>query len=102
MLKQLMLAAALAAGTVQATAQEALTEARRMQNEEKLARAALEEQKRLAALKALEQERAEREKQIEREQQERALLRTAHENEVLCQFKAVMSDEDIARCRPRR
>ena len=99
MLRWLMLATALAAATPVA-AQDAAAEARRMENEQKLARAALEEEKRVAAIKAFEQEQAEREKQVARDKQVRELQRAAQEHEAQCQFKAVMSDEDIARCRP--
>jgi uncharacterized protein YaiL (DUF2058 family) len=94
-----MLAAALAA-VAPVAAQDATAEARRMEGEEKLARAALEEDKRIAAIKAFEQEQAEREKQLARDKQLREMQRAALEHEAQCQFKAVMSDEDIARCRP--
>jgi hypothetical protein len=74
-------------------------EARRKENDEKLARAAAEEEKRLAAIKVYEREQAEREKQFAREKAERDAQRARAALESQCQFKPVMTDEDIARCR---
>ena len=101
MLKRLILAGVLVAAGAMAplAAQDADAEARRRQNEEKLARAAAEEEKRIAALKAFEQEQAEREKQLAREKQALEAKRAAPPETIQCQFKAVMSDDDIARCR---
>jgi hypothetical protein len=74
-------------------------EARRIENDQKLARAAAQEEKRLAAVKAYEREQAELEKRLAREKQERDAVRARAVAESQCQFKPVMSDEDIARCR---
>jgi hypothetical protein len=112
MLKQQLIIAALlslafaAPGSqAQSTAQKAVpaadaaSEARRIENDQKLARAAAEEEKRLAAVRAYEREQAELEKRLAREKQEREALRARALLETQCQFKPVMSDEDIARCR---
>jgi hypothetical protein len=74
-------------------------QARMKEAEDKLARAAEEEAKRAAVLKAYEEEQAERQKQLAKEKQERDALRARAAYEAQCQFKSVMSDEDIARCR---
>src|SRR3954453_21621591 len=74
-------------------------QARMKEAEEKLARAAEEEEKRAAVLKAYEEEQAERQKQLAKEKEERDALRARAAYESQCQFKSVMSDEDIARCR---
>jgi hypothetical protein len=78
----------------------------RRRNEEKLLRAAEEEEKRrqhelkrAAALAAYEREQEERRKSADREKQERAALRAKHAQQAQCQFKPVMSDDDIAKCR---
>jgi hypothetical protein len=101
MLKRLILASVLAAAGAMAplAAQDADAEARRRENEQKLARAAAEEDKRIAALKAFEQEQAEREKQLAREKQALEAKRANPPDTTPCHYKAVMSDEDIARCR---
>jgi len=101
MLRQWMLAAALAAmsPTAPVAAQDTGAEARQMENEQKLARAAAEEEKRAAALKVFEEAQAEREKQAARERQAAEAKRNPLPQVVECQFKSVMSDEDIARCR---
>jgi hypothetical protein len=78
---------------------DAATQARMKEAEEKLARAAEEEQKRGAVLKAYEEEQAERQKQLAREKEERDARRARAAYEAQCQFKSVMTDEDIARCR---
>jgi len=78
---------------------DAATQARMKEAEEKLARAAEEEAKRAAVLKAYEQEQAERQKQLAKEKEERDVLRARAAYEAQCQFKPVMTDEDIARCR---
>ena len=80
-------------------APDAATQARMKEAEEKLARAAEEEAKRAAVLKAYEEEQAERQKQLAREKEERDALRARAAYEAQCQFKPVMTDEDIARCR---
>ena len=77
----------------------AATQARMKEAEDKLARAADEEEKRAAVLKAYEEEQAERQKQLAREKEERDARRARTAYEAQCQFKSVMSDEDIARCR---
>jgi hypothetical protein len=87
-------AAPAAVGAVDPTA-----EARRKENEEKLARAVAEEEKRLAAIKAHEQEQAERQKQLAKEKEARDAVRARAVYESQCQFKSVMTDEEIARCR---
>jgi hypothetical protein len=74
-------------------------EARRKENEEKLARAVAEEEKRIAAIKAHEQEQAERQKQLAKEKEARDAVRARAVYESQCQFKSVMTDEEIARCR---
>ena len=74
-------------------------QARIRENEEKLARAAAEEAKRAAVIKAYEDEQAERMKQLAREKEERDARRARAAYESQCQFKSVMSDEDIARCK---
>ena len=101
MLKQLMLAGALAAASAVTplAAQDADSQARRKQNEETLARAAAEEEKRLAALKVFEDAQAEREKQMARDKQAAETRRAPLPELVECHFKPVMSDDDIARCR---
>jgi len=78
---------------------DAATQARLKEAEDKLARAAEEEEKRAAVLKAYEEEQAERQKQLAREKEERDARRARAAYEAQCQFKSVMSDEDIARCR---
>jgi hypothetical protein len=80
-------------------APDADVQARIKENEEKLARAAAEEAKRLAVIKAYEDEQAERMKQLAREKEERDARRARAAYESQCQFKSVMSDEDIARCK---
>ena len=80
-------------------APDAATLARMKEAEDKLARAAEEEAKRAAVLKAYEEEQAERQKQLAKEKEERDARRARTAYEAQCQFKPVMSDEDIARCR---
>ena len=80
-------------------APDADVQARIKENEEKLARAAAEEAKRAAVIKAYEEEQAERMKQLAREKEERDARRARAVYESQCQFKSVMSDEDIARCK---
>ena len=80
-------------------APDAATRARMKEAEDKLARAAEEEAKRAAVLKAYEEEQAERQKQLAKEKEERDARRARTAYEAQCQFKPVMSDEDIARCR---
>ena len=80
-------------------APDADVQARIKENEEKLARAAAEEAKRAAVIKAYEEEQAERMKQLAREKEERDARRARAAYESQCQFKSVMSDEDIARCK---
>ncbi len=80
-------------------APDAATQARMKEAEDKLARAAEEEAKRAAVLKAYEEEQAERQKQLAKEKEERDARRARTAYEAQCQFKPVMSDEDIARCR---
>lgn len=101
MLKRGMLVAALAAmsATAPVAAQDKGAEARQMENEQKLARAAAEEEKRAAALKVFEEAQAEREKQAAHDRQAAEAKRNPLPQVVECQFKSVMSDEDIARCR---
>ena len=82
-----------------AAAPDAATLARLKEAEDKLARAAEEEEKRAAVLKAYEEEQAERQKQLAKEKEERDARRARTAYEAQCQFKPVMSDEDIARCR---
>ena len=82
-----------------AAAPDAATLARMKEAEEKLARAAEEEEKRAAVLKAYEEEQAERQKQLAKEKEERDARRARAAYEAQCQFKPVMTDEDIARCR---
>lgn len=82
-----------------AAAPDAATQARMKEAEDKLARAAEEEAKRAAVLKAYEEEQAERQKQLAKEKEERDARRARTAYEAQCQFKPVMSDEDIARCR---
>jgi hypothetical protein len=84
---------------VPADAQGADVAARIRENEEKLARAAADEAKRAAVIKAYEDEQAERLKQLAREKEEREARRTRAVYEASCQFKSVMSDDDIARCK---
>jgi hypothetical protein len=92
--------AAAAAGAVSAVASPAADlEAQRKENQAKLARAAAEEAKRARIIKAYEEEQAERERQLAREKQERDARRARAAHESQCQFKPVMSDEDIERCR---
>jgi hypothetical protein len=74
-------------------------EARRKENAEKLARAVAEEERRAAAIKAYEQEQAEQQTRLAREKEVRDAHRARATYESQCEFKAVMSDEDIARCR---
>jgi hypothetical protein len=108
MLKQKQLAAAVLLGLALATAAiaqpkslapDAATQARMKEAEDKLKRAAEEEEKRAAVLKAYEEEQAERQKQLAREKEERDARRARAAYEAQCQFKSVMTDEDIARCR---
>lgn len=80
-------------------APDAATLARMKEAEDKLARAAEEEAKRAAVLKAYEEEQAERQKQLAKEKEERDARRARTAYEAQCQFKPVMTDEDIARCR---
>jgi hypothetical protein len=80
-------------------APDAATQARLKEAEDKLARAAEEEEKRAAVLKAYEEEQAERQKQLAKEKEERDARRARAAYESQCQFKPVMTDEDIARCR---
>ena len=82
-----------------AAAPDADVAARIRENEEKLAKAAVEEAKRAAVIKAYEEEQAARLKQLDREKEERDARRARAAYEAGCQFKPVMSDEDIARCR---
>ena len=82
-----------------AAAPDAATQARMKEAEDKLARAAEEEAKRAAVLKAYEEEQAERQKQLAKEKEERDARRARTAYEAQCQFKPVMTDEDIARCR---
>jgi hypothetical protein len=84
---------------VPADAQGADVAARIRENEEKLARAAADEAKRAAVIKAYEDEQTERLKQLAREKEEREARRTRAVYEASCQFKSVMSDDDIARCK---
>jgi hypothetical protein len=99
MLKRLMLACVLAAAGAMTPLAAQDAEVRRKQNEETLARAAAEEEKRLAALKVFEEAQAEREKELARERRAAEAKRAAPLEVVECHFKAVMSDEDLARCR---
>mgnify|MGYP001205394490 CR=1 FL=1 len=101
MLKRLMMACVLAAAGAMTplAAQDANAELRRKQNEETLARAAAGEEKRLAALKVFEEAQAERERELARERRAAEAKRAAPTELVECHFKAVMSDEDLARCR---
>ncbi|HZT63878.1 MAG TPA: hypothetical protein VFA36_12125 [Burkholderiales bacterium] len=85
--------------TPAAAATDAATQARIKEAEDKLARAAEEEAKRAAVLKAYEEEQAERQKQLAKEKEERDARRARAAYEAQCQFKSVMTDEDIARCR---
>ena len=85
--------------TPAAAATDAATQARIKEAEDKLARAAEEEAKRAAVLKAYEEEQAERQKQLAKEKEERDARRARAAYEAQCQFKPVMTDEDIARCR---
>ena len=85
--------------TPAAAATDAATQARMKEAEDKLARAAEEEAKRAAVLKAYEEEQAERQKQLAKEKEERDARRARAAYEAQCQFKSVMTDEDIARCR---
>ena len=78
----------------------------RQQNEEKLLRAAEEEEKRRAidakrnaAIAAYEQEQAERQKQFTKQKEERDARRAKLARESECQFKAVMTEDDMAKCR---
>jgi TolA-binding protein len=73
--------------------------ARIKENEDKLARAAAEEAKRAAVIKAYEDEQDARLKQLAREKEERDARRARATYEAGCQFKSVMSDDDIARCK---
>jgi TolA-binding protein len=73
--------------------------ARIKENEDKLARAAAEEAKRAAVIKAYEDEQDARLKQLAREKEERDARRARAAYEAGCQFKSVMSDDDIARCK---
>ena len=73
--------------------------ARIKENEEKLAKAAAEEAKRAAVIKAYEDEQDARLKQLAREKEERDARRARAAYEAGCQFKSVMSDDDIARCK---
>jgi predicted dinucleotide-binding enzyme len=84
---------------VPADVQGADVAARIRENEEKLARAAAEEAKRAAVIRAYEDEQAERLKQLAREKEERDARRARAVYEASCQFKSVMSDDDIARCK---
>jgi hypothetical protein len=90
---------AAAPAAVPVAAPDAATQARLKEAEDKLARAAEEEAKRAAVLKAYEEEQAERQKQLAKEKEERDARRARTAYEAQCQFKPVMSDEDIARCR---
>jgi hypothetical protein len=92
-------APAAAPAAVPVAAPDAATQARLKEAEDKLARAAEEEAKRAAVLKAYEEEQAERQKQLAKEKEERDARRARTAYEAQCQFKPVMSDEDIARCR---
>jgi hypothetical protein len=78
----------------------------RRRNEEKLLRAAEEEQKRrdldtkrAAALAAFEQEQADRQKRLTKEKQDRDARRARVAHESQCQFKPVMSEDDLTKCR---
>jgi hypothetical protein len=82
-----------------AAATDAASEARRIENDQKLARAAAEEERRAAAIRAYEQEQAEQQKRLAREKEARDAQRARAVHEGQCQFKPVMTDEDIARCR---
>src|SRR5689334_22649883 len=82
-----------------AAASDAANQARMKEAEDKLKQAAEEEEKRAAVLKAYEEEQAERQKQLAKEKEERDARRARTAYESQCQFKPVMTDEDIARCR---
>jgi hypothetical protein len=78
----------------------------RRRNEEKLLRAAEEEEKRraldakrAAAIAAYEQEQADRQKQLLKERQARDAQRAKVARESECQFKPVMTEDDITKCR---
>jgi hypothetical protein len=92
-------APAAAPAATPAAATDAATQARMKEAEDKLARAAVEEEKRAAVLKAYAEEQAERQKQLAQEKEERDARRARAAYEAQCQFKPVMTDEDIARCR---
>jgi hypothetical protein len=99
-------AAVAATAATAAAAPELDAEARRKQNEERLARAAEEEarrraieEKRAAAIAAYEQEEEQRQNQRLKEKQARDAQRAKAVHESQCQFKPVMSDDDMARCR---
>jgi hypothetical protein len=79
--------------------QSADVAARIKENEDKLARAAAEEAKRAAVIKAYEDEQDARLKQLAREKEERDARRARAAYEAGCQFKSVMTDDDIARCK---
>jgi hypothetical protein len=87
------------APAAQPAAPDAATQARMKEADDKLARAAEEEEKRAAVLKAYEEEQAERQKQLAREKEDRDARRARTAYEAQCTFKSVMTDEDIARCR---
>jgi hypothetical protein len=77
-----------------------------MENEQKLLRASEEEEKRRAldqkralAITAYEEEQAEQRKVMERERAERNAQRARVSHESQCQFKPVMTDDDMAKCR---
>jgi hypothetical protein len=81
-------------------------EALRLENEQKLLRAAQEdekrrelEEKRAAAIAAYEKEQAEERQRMIKVAQQREAARLKNVRESQCQFKPVMTDDDIARCR---
>jgi colicin import membrane protein len=89
-----------------ATAPADATEAARKQGEEKLKKAIEEEEKakaaeakRDAALAEREKQEAEERKRIARVEAEKKAKAEKEKREAACQFKPVMSDEDIANCR---
>lgn len=87
MLKQLVLVAAWLGFALAASANE----------EDKAADAMPDKQ--AAIIEAYEREQAERRMRLAREKQAREAQRARAAYESQCQFKPVMSDEDLARCR---
>jgi hypothetical protein len=104
MLKQITIVAiALAVTTVDAQADP---DAVRRENEQKLLRAAQEddrrrelEEKRAEAVATYEKEQAEERRRQAKTTKEREAHRLRLVRETRCQFKPVMTDDDIARCR---